>query len=54
MDEQAVRLAVIAHIRHSETNYDELLGTGWDRSDARGAVADRVDEVLDHWRAAED
>jgi len=25
MDEQAVRLAVIAHIRHNETNYDELL-----------------------------
>jgi hypothetical protein len=49
MDEQAVRLAVIAHIRHNETNYDELLGRGWDRSDARSAVADRVDEVLDEW-----
>ncbi|HYR77269.1 MAG TPA: DUF2293 domain-containing protein [Pyrinomonadaceae bacterium] len=49
MDEQAVRLAVIAHIRHNETNYDELLGRGWERSDARSAVADRVDEVLDEW-----
>ena len=54
MDEQAVRLAVIAHIRHSETNYDKLLGKGWERSDARSAVADRVDEVLDKWEAAED
>ena len=27
-DEQAVRLAVIAHIRHRETNYDQLLGNG--------------------------
>src|SRR2546421_10547599 len=52
MDEQAVRLAVIAHIRHHETNYDELLGRGWDRSEARSAVAQRVDEVLNCWQAA--
>lgn len=51
MDEQAVRLAVIAHIRHNETNYDELLGRGWERFDARDAVADRVFEVLDEWEA---
>jgi len=53
MDERAVRLAVIAHIRHRETNYDELLGRGWERSDARSAVAARVDEVLNRWRAEE-
>jgi hypothetical protein len=52
MDEKAVRLAVLAHIRHNETNYDELLGGGWERSDARSAVAGRVDEVLEEWRAA--
>ena len=52
MDEQAVRLAVIAHIRHNETNYDGLLGKGWERSEARSAVADRVNEVLDEWEAA--
>lgn len=50
MNEQAVRLAVIAHIRHNETNYDELLGKGWERSEARSAVADRVDEVLNRWQ----
>ena len=53
MDEQAVRLAVIAHIRHNETNYDQLLGRGWERSDARSAVADRVHEVRKQWEAAE-
>ena len=52
MDEHAVRLAVIAHIRHNETNYDELLGRGWERADARSAVANRVDEVLNCWQAA--
>jgi hypothetical protein len=51
MGEQAVRLAVIAHIRHNETNYDELLGSGWERFEARSAVAQRVHEVLDEWEA---
>ncbi len=51
LDDRAVRLAVIAHIRHNKTNYDELLGRGWERSDARHAVADRVDEVLSRWQA---
>lgn len=51
LDGQAVRLAVIAHIRHNETNYDELLGSGWERSDARGAVAEQVDAILNRWHA---
>ena len=53
LDEEAVRLAVVAHIRHQETNYYELLGRGWDRSDARSAVAGRIDEVLSRWEAEE-
>ncbi len=53
LDENAILLAVIAHIRHRETNYDELLGRGWERSDARSAVAERIDEVLSRWRATE-
>ncbi|MDX6305799.1 MAG: hypothetical protein QOI77_2768 [Blastocatellia bacterium] len=52
LDENAVLLAVIAHIRHRETNYDDLLGRGWERSDARSAVAERIDEVLGSWQAA--
>ena len=51
LDENAILLAVIAHIRHRETNYDELLGSGWERSDARSAVAQRIDEVLNRWHA---
>jgi hypothetical protein len=31
-DPEAIRLAVIAHIRHERTRYDELLMRGWDRS----------------------
>lgn len=52
LEENAVLLAVIAHIRHRETNYDDLLGKGWERSDARCAVAERIDEVLGSWQAA--
>jgi hypothetical protein len=51
LDENSILLAVVAHIRHRETNYDELLGTGWERSDARGEVAGRIDEVLTRWQA---
>src|SRR3989441_8692430 len=51
MDEHAVRLAVIAHIRHNETNYDELLGRGWHRGEARSAVAEPGDGILNRWRA---
>jgi len=51
LDENAVLLAVVAHIRHRETNYDELLGRGWERSDARTAVAELIDEVLNRWHA---
>jgi len=51
LDEEAIRLAVIAHIRHSETNYDELLNSGYERWEAREAVADRVDEVLSAWES---
>ena len=51
-DEEMVRLAVAAHVRHRETNYDLLLARGWPRSDARAHLRDRVDEVLKIWSAA--
>jgi hypothetical protein len=50
LDENAVRLAVTAHIRHEETDYDELLFEGLDRSEARKKVRGRVDNVLEKWR----
>jgi len=45
-----VLLAVAAHIRHRETNYDELLAAGWDRADARAQVKYQVDELLRRWQ----
>ncbi len=50
LDEAAVRLAVIAHIRHRETNYDTLLSRGTQRRDARLEVSDRVDSIMRQWK----
>ena len=49
LDEDAVRLAVVAHVRHVETRYDELLMNGWGRVDARLSVEDTVRSVLAEW-----
>jgi hypothetical protein len=49
LDEAAVRLAVIAHIRHAETPYDSLLARGMDRWEARAQVEGRVARVLAEW-----
>jgi hypothetical protein len=51
LDEAAVRLAVTAHIRHAETNYDELLLRGIERWDARDKVYPKVSRVLDLWES---
>ena len=48
--EEAVRLAVIAHIRHRETDYDNFLGSGWPRHEARGRVRDRVNQISESWQ----
>ena len=50
LDEKSILLAVIAHIRHTETNYDELLMQGMDRSSARGEVKNVIDIVLENWK----
>jgi hypothetical protein len=50
LDAYAVTLAVRAHIRHAETNYDELLTEGYDRQDAREIVNDKIDEIRANWR----
>ena len=51
LDEDAVRLATIAHIRHVETEYDSLLGRGYERYDARERVQASIDRVLTRWEA---
>ena len=52
LDEEAVRLSVIAHIRHNETNYDELLSRGHDRWEAREHVRESVENVLSKWKVS--
>ena len=49
LDEDAVRLAVIAHVRHQETDYDTLLGGGMERYEARQSVQGRIGQVLAEW-----
>lgn len=50
LEESALTLAVIAHIRHCHTRYDEFLMSGYSRSDARGLIREDVDRVLETWR----
>lgn len=49
LEEMAVRLAVVAHVRHAETEYDVLLARGYDRHEARAQVAATVDRALALW-----
>lgn len=49
LNEEAVRLAVEAHVRHRETKYDAMLARGMDRVDARAAVRAEVGRVLEAW-----
>jgi len=53
LDEAAIRIAVIAHIRHAETDYDTLLARGYERHDARLRVEEKIERVLAHWQARE-
>ena len=50
--ERSILLAVAAHIRHRETNYDELLAKETGRSTARVQVKHKVDEVMRQWSHA--
>ena len=52
LDPEAIRLAVVAHIRHAETGYDELLLRGEDRSSARRRIQGDVARVLAEWSGA--
>jgi hypothetical protein len=48
-DPQALRLAVIAHIRHEHTRYDELLMQYGDRQQAREMVRAQIEKLLARW-----
>lgn len=45
-----VELAVVAHARHTETAYDDLLRKGISREEARLKVWSRLQEVLRDWK----
>jgi hypothetical protein len=49
LGEDAVRLAVVAHVRPVETPCDELLAGGLERWDVRNRVATAVYRVLRGW-----
>ena len=51
LDEKFILLAAVAHIRHAETNYDELLSRGMERSLARDEVQGEINRVLESWKA---
>lgn len=60
MADDPVRLAVVAHVRHSHTEYDDILddemphATDWEEREeirhfARESVADKIDAILAEW-----
>jgi hypothetical protein len=52
-DPQALRLAVIAHIRHEHTRYDALLMQYGDRTHARQLVRSEIEARLERWERKE-
>ncbi|HJY04286.1 MAG TPA: DUF2293 domain-containing protein [Streptosporangiaceae bacterium] len=49
LDEEAITLAVVASVRHEDTEYDSLLMSGVSREDARDRIRPAVDRVLAVW-----
>ncbi|MFC7591790.1 DUF2293 domain-containing protein [Nonomuraea antimicrobica] len=52
LDENAITLAVIASIRHLDTDYDRLLMAGVPRMEARDRIRDRIEHRLQEFRTA--
>jgi len=52
LDEEAVMLAVRAHVRHRRTVYDDLLARGMEPAEARPLVTDAIEGCLARWREA--
>ncbi|GAA3130479.1 hypothetical protein GCM10017600_86810 [Streptosporangium carneum] len=51
LDENAITLAVVASVRHLDTDYDRLLMSGVPRTEARERIRTTIDLVLGRWRA---
>jgi hypothetical protein len=45
----AAWLSLVAYVRHTYTEYDDLLADGYDADSARHFVADAINEVLAEW-----
>lgn len=50
LDDEMITLAVVAHIRHMHTDYDDLLLRGVSKADARQRIRGPMQEVLRLWR----
>jgi hypothetical protein len=49
LDEKAITMAVVASVRHEDTEYDSLLMAGVPREDARDRIRPAIDRVLASW-----
>jgi hypothetical protein len=47
--ETAAWLSLVAYVRHSLTDYDDLLTQGYDQDSARHFVADEMQATLEQW-----
>ena len=47
--ESAAWLSLVAYVRHTFTDYDELLAEGYDPDSARHFVAAAMDKILQAW-----
>ncbi len=49
-DPKMIDLAVEAHIRHQETNYDDRFGKGQKKREIRADIKQDIDRILASWR----
>jgi len=47
--ENAAWLSLVSYVRHTLTDYDELLEDGYDRDSARHFVASEIEMILQGW-----
>jgi len=50
LQDYTINLAVRAHIRHQETEYDKLLAQGFDRKQARESCEEQIDATERTWK----
>ncbi len=50
LEEEPLIAAVVAAIRHKHTRYDQLLMEGYERAEARHAIREDLDRLMQLWR----